>query len=143
MIGQTADEFMEKEMVPRLPEILKLNYEAHPRAPAQGRRAGPARASRSPRSTAAWASTRSRAAWSPRRSARDGSFAVTFMGHTGIGTLPIVYFGTEAQKKKYLPKLASGEWISSYSLSEASLGQRRHERQGPGRALARTASTGS
>ena len=42
------------------------------------------------------------------------------MGHTGIGTLPIVYFGTEAQKKKYLPKLASGEWISSYSLSEAS-----------------------
>ena len=42
------------------------------------------------------------------------------MGHTGIGTLPIVYFGTEAQKKKYLPKFASGEWISSYSLSEAS-----------------------
>ncbi len=41
------------------------------------------------------------------------------MGHTGIGTLPIVYFGTEEQKKKYLPKLASGEWISSYSLSEA------------------------
>ena len=54
------------------------------------------------------------------KSARDGSFAVSFMGHTGIGTLPIVYFGTEAQKKKYLPKLASGEWISSYSLSEAS-----------------------
>src|SRR5205807_3027674 len=35
-------------------------------------------------------------------------------------TLPIVYFGTEAQKAKYLPKLASGEWIASYSLSEAS-----------------------
>ena len=43
------------------------------------------------------------------------------MGHTGIGTLPIVYFGTEEQKKKYLPKFATGEWISSYSLSEASL----------------------
>src|SRR6185436_19698890 len=40
--------------------------------------------------------------------------------HTGIGTLPIVYFGSEEQKKRYLPKLASGEWISSYSLSEAS-----------------------
>jgi alkylation response protein AidB-like acyl-CoA dehydrogenase len=45
---------------------------------------------------------------------------VSLMGHTGIGTLPIVYFGTEEQKKKYLPKFASGEWISSYSLSEAS-----------------------
>ena len=38
----------------------------------------------------------------------------------GIGTLPIVYFGTEEQKLRYLPKLASGEWVSSYSLSEAS-----------------------
>jgi alkylation response protein AidB-like acyl-CoA dehydrogenase len=38
----------------------------------------------------------------------------------GIGTLPIVFFGTEEQKKKYLPRLASGEWVSSYSLSEAS-----------------------
>ena len=52
--------------------------------------------------------------------AREGSFAVTYMGHTGIGTLPIVYFGTPDQKRKYLPKFASGEWISSYSLSEAS-----------------------
>ncbi|HEY2942951.1 MAG TPA: acyl-CoA dehydrogenase family protein, partial [Vicinamibacteria bacterium] len=42
------------------------------------------------------------------------------MGHTGIGTLPIVYFGTEEQKKKYLPRFAAGEWISSYSLSESS-----------------------
>src|SRR4029453_2257196 len=54
------------------------------------------------------------------RCARDGSFAVSIMGHTGIGTLPVVYFGTAEQKKKYLPKFASGEWISSYSLSESS-----------------------
>jgi alkylation response protein AidB-like acyl-CoA dehydrogenase len=54
------------------------------------------------------------------KTARDGSFAVTIMGHTGIGSLPVVYFGTDEQKKRYLPKLASGEWISSYSLSEAS-----------------------
>src|SRR6185503_4978428 len=54
------------------------------------------------------------------QAAREGSFVVTYMAHTGIGTLPIVYFGTEAQKAKYLPKLASGEWIASYSLSESS-----------------------
>jgi len=53
-------------------------------------------------------------------SAMEGSWAVTFMGHTGIGTLPITYFGTDDQKARYLPKLGTGEWISSYSLSEAS-----------------------
>jgi alkylation response protein AidB-like acyl-CoA dehydrogenase len=49
-------------------------------------------------------------------------FAVTFSAHTGIGTLPILYFGTEEQKKKYLPKLASGEYIGSYALTEAGAG---------------------
>ncbi|MFQ5797863.1 MAG: acyl-CoA dehydrogenase family protein [Bacteroidota bacterium] len=53
---------------------------------------------------------------------RTGAWAVSHGAHTGIGTLPIVYFGTEEQKKKYLPKLASGEWISSYSLSEPGSG---------------------
>ena len=47
-----------------------------------------------------------------------GSWSVTFGGHTGIGTLPIVWFGTPAQKQKYLPKLASGEWVAAYALSD-------------------------
>jgi alkylation response protein AidB-like acyl-CoA dehydrogenase len=51
-----------------------------------------------------------------------GSFSVTFGGHTGIGTLPIVFFGTEQQKQKYLPRLARGESIGAYALSEASAG---------------------
>ncbi|HKW73969.1 MAG TPA: acyl-CoA dehydrogenase family protein [Terriglobales bacterium] len=50
----------------------------------------------------------------------NGSFSVAFGGHVGIGTLPIVYFGNAEQKKKYLPKLASGEWIAAYALSESS-----------------------
>lgn len=52
----------------------------------------------------------------------SGSFSVTFSAHTGIATLPIVWYGTDEQKKKYLPKLASGEWIAAYALSEASAG---------------------
>jgi alkylation response protein AidB-like acyl-CoA dehydrogenase len=56
------------------------------------------------------------------RIARSGSFTVSFGGHAGIGTLPIVYFGTEEQKKKYLPKLATGEMIGAYALSESSSG---------------------
>ena len=53
---------------------------------------------------------------------KGGAFATTFGGHTGIGTLPIVFFGTEAQKEKYLPRLATGEIISSYALTEAGSG---------------------
>jgi butyryl-CoA dehydrogenase len=51
-----------------------------------------------------------------------GSFSVAFSGHTGIGTLPIVWYGTGEQKRKYLPKLATGEWIGAYALSESSSG---------------------
>ena len=51
-----------------------------------------------------------------------GGFAVTHGAHAGIGTLPIVYFGTDAQKKKYLPKLATAETIGAYCLSEPQAG---------------------
>lgn len=51
-----------------------------------------------------------------------GSFNTTFAAHTGIGMLPILYFGTEAQKNKYLPLLCSGEWKSSYCLTEPGSG---------------------
>ncbi len=50
------------------------------------------------------------------------SFGVSFAAHTGIGTLPILYYGTEEQKKKYLPKLVSGEWKSAYCLTEPTSG---------------------
>jgi len=50
------------------------------------------------------------------------SFSTAFGAHIGIATLPLVWYGTEEQKQRYLPKLASGEWIGSYGLSEASSG---------------------
>ncbi len=50
------------------------------------------------------------------------SFSVAVSAHTGIGTLPILYFGTPEQKKKYIPKLASGEWKGSYGLTEPNSG---------------------
>jgi alkylation response protein AidB-like acyl-CoA dehydrogenase len=50
------------------------------------------------------------------------SFSVAMAAHTGIGTLPILYFGTEEQKAKYIPKLASGEWKGSYGLTEPNSG---------------------
>ena len=53
----------------------------------------------------------------------DGySFSVATAAHTGIGSLPILYFGNDAQKQKYIPKLASGEWIGAYGLTEPGSG---------------------
>jgi len=50
------------------------------------------------------------------------SFSVAMAAHTGIGTLPLLYYGTEEQKQKYLPKLATGEWLAAYALTEPSSG---------------------
>jgi len=52
----------------------------------------------------------------------SGSFAITCSGQTGIGSLPLVYYGTEDQKKRYLGKLSSGEWIGAYCLTEPDCG---------------------
>ena len=54
--------------------------------------------------------------------ATAGSFAVTFAAHTGIGTLPVVFFGTDAQKRRYLPGLADGTRVGAYCLTEPAAG---------------------
>jgi alkylation response protein AidB-like acyl-CoA dehydrogenase len=55
-------------------------------------------------------------------SGATGSFSTAFGAHTGIGTMPITLYGTEAQKQKYVPKLASGEWFGAYCLTEPGAG---------------------
>jgi alkylation response protein AidB-like acyl-CoA dehydrogenase len=56
------------------------------------------------------------------RLGKGHSFSVAYGAHTGIGTLPLLYYGTEAQKAKYIPLLASGEWKASYCLTEPGSG---------------------
>jgi alkylation response protein AidB-like acyl-CoA dehydrogenase len=56
------------------------------------------------------------------RGALCASFSVSWGAHTGIGTLPTVYYGSEAQKRRYLPKLATGEWLAAYALTEPGSG---------------------
>ena len=55
-------------------------------------------------------------------SGANGSFSTAFGAHTGIGTMPITLYGTEEQKQKYVPKLASGEWFGAYCLTEPGAG---------------------
>jgi alkylation response protein AidB-like acyl-CoA dehydrogenase len=119
MIGDTAQQFMENEMVPRLPEILALRYEATRELLRKAGELG-LLGVEIPEAYGGLGLDKVSGCLVSEKSARDGSFAVSFMGHTGIGTIPIVFFGSEEQKRKYLPKFASGEWISSYSLSESS-----------------------
>jgi len=119
MLAQTAREFMQKDILPKTADILKLNYEVIRELMRKAGEIG-LLAIEVPEEHGGLALGKVTGALASEISAMEGSWAVTFMGHTGIGTLPITYFGTDAQKARYLPKFATGEWISSYSLSEAS-----------------------
>ena len=119
MLAQTGRDFMEKDVLPKVSQILKLDYEA---IRALMRKAGEIGllAIEVPEEYGGLALGKVTGCLASEISAMEGSWAVAFMGHTGIGSLPITYFGTDEQKAKYLPRFATGEWISSYSLSEAS-----------------------
>jgi alkylation response protein AidB-like acyl-CoA dehydrogenase len=119
MIADTAADFMDKEMAPRIPEILALKYEVTRELLRKAGELG-LLGLEVPEEYGGAGLDKVSGCLVSEKSARDGSFAVSYMGHTGIGTLPIVYFGNEEQKKRFLPKFVTGEWISSYSLSEAS-----------------------
>jgi alkylation response protein AidB-like acyl-CoA dehydrogenase len=119
MIGETAEDFMVKELVPRLPALLKLDYELSRELLKKAGDVG-LLGVEIPEEYGGLGLDKVSGCLVAERIGRDGSFATTFAVQTGIGTLPIVYFGTDEQRKKYLPRLASGELVSSYSLSEAS-----------------------
>jgi alkylation response protein AidB-like acyl-CoA dehydrogenase len=119
MLAQTARDFMTKDVLPKTSAILKLDYEAIRELMRKAGEIG-LLAIEVPEEHGGLALGKVTGALASEISAEEGSWAVTFMGHTGIGTLPITYFGTDEQKAKYLPKFGTGEWISSYSLSEAS-----------------------
>jgi alkylation response protein AidB-like acyl-CoA dehydrogenase len=119
MMADTCAQWMDKDVLPKMPQILKLDYDV-----IRGylKKAGELGllGIEIPEEYGGLGLDKVTSTVVGEKASKDGSVATTFMAHTGIGTLPIVYFGTEAQKRKYLPKLASGEWIASYSLSEAS-----------------------
>jgi len=119
MIGQTAEDFIVKEVVPRLPQLLKLDYDLSRELLRKAGELG-LLGVEVPEEYGGLGLDKVSGSLVAEKAGRDGSFATTFAVQIGIGTLPIVFFGTEAQKRKYLPKLASGELVSSYSLSEAS-----------------------
>src|SRR5580704_13593100 len=122
LIGQTAEEFMRQEVIPAIPE-LEAHKDNQPMVTAL-KKAGEIGllGGGIPEAYGGAGLDKISATILAEKLAAYGSFAVSHGGHAGIGTLPLVYFGTEEQKKKYLPRIATGEILSCYCLSEPQAG---------------------
>ena len=121
LIAQTAEEFAQNEIIPN---IEKMEHKDFSITRDLLKKAGELGLSsvEIPEAYGGLEMDKVTAAVIADRIAKYAGFATTWGGHTGIGTLPIVYFGTEEQKKKYLPRLAAGEIVGAYALSESTSG---------------------
>ncbi|MCL4789467.1 MAG: acyl-CoA dehydrogenase family protein [Verrucomicrobia bacterium] len=121
LMAQTAEKFMEKEV---LPNLEALEHQEPGMAQKVFRKAGELGllGMGVPADYDGLDLDRATIVGVEEQLSRLGGFGVTCGAHSGIGTQPLQYFGTEAQKKKYLAKLATGEWMGAYALSEAGSG---------------------
>ena len=121
MIGQTAEEFAVNEILPQAEKIEHKDYSV---SRDLLKKAGDLGLSgvEIPEAYGGLEMDKVTAAIIADHIAKYAGFATTWGAHSGIGLLPIVYFGTEEQKKKYLPRLATGEIVGAYALSEATSG---------------------
>src|SRR5215471_18384596 len=121
MIAQTAREFMEKEVLPQDEEIEKKNLGLTVELLRKAGELGLLSID-IPEKYGGMGLDKISSLIVSEQTARQASFTSSLGGHTTIGTLPIVYFGTEEQKQHYLPKLATGELLAAYALSESGSG---------------------
>ena len=121
LYARTAEEFVRGEILPRLEEIESKQEGL---MPALLRRAGELGLLMIdvPEAYGGLGLRKTTSMLVSERGALCASFSVSWGAHTGIGTLPLVYYGTEAQKQRYLPKLATGEWLAAYALTEPQAG---------------------
>ncbi len=122
MIAQTCRDFISTEIYPRLDEIDSMkNLAIVPQLMDKAGELGLMGAS-VPEQYGGFGMDFNTSMLIAEEFGKSYSFAVAIMAHTGIGTLPILYYGNEEQKTKYVPKLASGEWKASYCLTEPDAG---------------------
>jgi alkylation response protein AidB-like acyl-CoA dehydrogenase len=121
LIGQTAEEFAVNEIVPNIDKIEHKDFSVTRDLLKKAGELGLSSVE-IPEAYGGLEMDKVTAAVIADHIAKYAGFATTWGGHTGIGTLPIVYFGTEEQKQKYLPRLASGEIVGAYALSESTSG---------------------
>ena len=121
MFARTAEEFLRKEVIPREAEIYAKDYAVHRELMRKAGELGLLMID-IPERYGGLGLHKVSSAVVGEQFALQASFAGTHSSHVNIGTLPIVFFGTEEQKQKYLPKLATGEWIGAYALTEPQSG---------------------
>lgn len=121
LIAQTAEEFAQNEIIPNIEKMEHKDFSVSRNLLKKAGELGLSSAE-IPEAYGGLEMDKVTAAVIADHIAKYAGFATTWGGHTGIGTLPIVYFGTEEQKQKYLPKLAAGEIVGAYALSEATSG---------------------
>src|SRR5215813_784260 len=121
LIGQTAEEFVVKEVLPLVKDLENKKAGLMPQLVKKGGEVG-LMGGGVPEEYGGAGLDKIATTVLTEKLSIYGGFAVTHGAHAGIGTLPIVYFGTEEQKRRYLPKLATGELIGAYCLSEPQAG---------------------
>jgi alkylation response protein AidB-like acyl-CoA dehydrogenase len=121
LIAQTAEEFARNEIIPNIDKMEQKEWAVSRQLLQKAGELGLSSVE-IPEAYGGLEMDKVTAAVIADRLAKYAGFATTWGGHTGIGTLPIVYFGTDEQQKKYLPRLATGEMVGAYALSEASSG---------------------
>jgi alkylation response protein AidB-like acyl-CoA dehydrogenase len=121
MFAATAEEFLRKEVLPREDGIYAKDYEVHRQLMRMAGDLGLLSID-IPEAYGGLGLSKVSSAVVGEQFALQASFAGSQSSHVNIGTLPIVFFGTEEQKQKYLPKLATGEWIGAYALTEPQSG---------------------
>ncbi|MFY9553530.1 MAG: acyl-CoA dehydrogenase family protein [Blastocatellia bacterium] len=121
MFARTAEEFLLKEVIPREDAIYAKDYAVHRELMRKAGELGLLSID-IPEKYGGLGLHKVSSAVVGEQFALQPSFAGTHSSHVNIGTLPIVFFGTEEQKRRYLPRLASGEWIGAYALTEPQSG---------------------
>lgn len=121
MIGQSVLDFVEKEIEPVREQLENLNYDLSRQLMRKAGELG-FLGGEVPEEYGGLNLDKISATVLSENMTRSGSFALTHGAHIGIGSLPIVLFGTPEQKQKYLPKLVTGEWIAAYALTEPGSG---------------------
>lgn len=121
MIGKTTEEFVVNEVVPVLEQIEQHQFDISRRLLTEAGELGLLGAD-VPEAYGGFGLDKISSSIITEKFSRAGSFSLSYGAHVGIGSLPIVFFGNEEQKKKYLPDLASGKKIAAYALTEPGSG---------------------
>jgi alkylation response protein AidB-like acyl-CoA dehydrogenase len=121
MIADTTRQFMDNEVVPRIDELEKHDWKLSRELVSKAAELGLIGAN-IPEEYGGLGLDQTSGALIGENIGRSASFATTLGAESGIGLLPIVYFATDAAKQKYLPKIAAGELITAYALTEAGSG---------------------